>query len=138
MKWINHAKYFSIICTGRHADTPLFMYTKDDDDLEYIKNSISCGWGDKYLYKLSDINKINPMETISRMDDLLDDIEQYYPEDTWLTLRIYDRNMDCIYEVSESCENGYGEVRDIIIDFLKTGEYRSVKTCYANGTFEWK
>ena len=136
MKWINRAKYFSIICTGRHSDSSLFMYTKDDVDLKYTK--IPSGWGDAYCYKLSDIDKIDSIETIFRMDDLLDDIEEYYPEDTWLTLRIYDKDLQCIYEVSESCENGYGEVRDIIVDFLKTGEYRSVKTCYADGTFEWK
>ena len=136
MKWINRAKYFSIIGTGRHSDTSLFMYTKDDIDLEYTK--IPSDWGDAYCYKLSDINKIDSIETISRMYDLLDDIRQYYPEDTWLTLRIYDKDLECIYEVSESCENGYSEVLDIIVDFLKTGEYRSVKTCYADGTFEWK
>lgn len=136
MKWIDRAKYFSIICTGRHSDSPLFMHTKDDIDLEYKR--IPGDWGNENCYKLSDIDKVNCIETVSRMDDLLDDIEQYYPEDTWLTLRIYDRNMKRIYEVSESCENDYGEVRDIIVDFLKTGEYRSVKTCYADGGFEWK
>lgn len=136
MKWINRAKYFSIICTGRHADSPLFMYTKDSIDLEYTRTP--GDWGTEYRYKLSDIDKIDYIETISRMDNLLDDIEQYYPEDTWLTLRIYNKDFERIYEVSESCENGYGEVRDIIVDFLKTGEYRSVKTCYADGSFEWK
>lgn len=136
MKWIDRAKYFSIICTGRHSDSPLFMYTKDSIDLEYKR--IPGDWGNENCYKLSDIDKVNCIETVSRMDELLDDIEQYYPEDTWLTLRIYDRNMERIYEVSESCENDYGEVRDIIVDFLKTGEYRSVKTCCADGGFEWK
>ena len=136
MKWINRAKYFSITCTGRHSDTPLFMYTKGDVDLEHTK--IPSSWGAAYCYKLSDIDKVDYIEPISRMDDLLDDIEQYYPEDTWLTLRIYDKDLECIYKVSESCEDDYGEVRETIVDFLKTGEYQSVKTCYYDGTFEWK
>lgn len=124
MKCISRAKYFSIIGKGRHSDSPLVMYTKDSIDLEYKR--IPGDWGNENCYRLSDIDKISWIETISRMDDLLDDIEQHYPEDTWLTLRIYDKNMKCIYEVSDSCENDYGEVRDIIVDFLK------------NGTFVWK
>lgn len=120
MKWINQAEYFSIVCTGRHSNCPLFMYTEGDVDLEYTR--ISGCWGYENCYKLADIDKVNCIETVSRMDDLLDDVEQDYPEDTWLTLRIYDRNMECLYEVSESCENDYGEVRDIVVDFLKTGK----------------
>lgn len=138
MKWINRAKYFSIICTGRHSDTCCVLYTKDNTDLEFIKNDNPYAWGTEFLYKISDVDKIDAPYTINRLDELLDDIEEYYPEDTWLTLRIYDKDLECIYEVSESCEDNYGNVKEIVADFLKTGEYQSVKTCYADGTFEWK
>lgn len=119
MKCVNRAKYFSIVCTGRHSSCPLFMDTKGDVSLEYTR--VPGCWGDENCYKLVDIDRVDCFETVIRMDDLLDDLEQYYPEDTWLTLRIYDKDMECIYEVSETCENDYGEVRDIIVDFLKTG-----------------
>lgn len=123
----SHAKYFSIICTGRHSDTCCTLYTKDNTNLEFIKKDDLYSFGTKFLYKISDIDKINIPYTMCRLDELLDDIEEYYPEDTWLTLQIYDKDLECIYNVSESCENGYGEVRDIIFDFFKTGEYQSVK-----------
>lgn len=134
MKWINQAKYFSIICTGRHANTPCFMYTKDDKDIDFVKQLDD---GNEYLYRLEDIRKINPSETMSRINDLLDDIEEYYPEDTWLTLKIYNKDFKCIYEKSESCECGYGTAKDIVSDFLKTGEYKSEKICYVSGYSYW-
>lgn len=136
MKWINQAKYFSIDVMGRHAICPCFMYCKSEyheTELSYIKLPNN----ERILYKLSDIHKVNANEMMGRIDDLLEDTEEYYPEDTWLTLRIYNKDFEIIYEKSDSSEVEYGTARDIVREFLQTGEYRSEKMIYLFGDSYW-
>ena len=136
MKWLNQDKYFSIDVMGRHSICSCSISLKegyDKTDMPFIV----VPYNERDLYKISDVSKVDVAETMYNIDNLLADTEEYYPEDTWLTLRIYNKDFEVIYEKSESCECDYDNAREIIKEFLETGEYCSEKICFADGYSYW-
>lgn len=120
--YMDNIDYFSIDCAGdRGSPVSCKMAIKQGVNKSFLQFSLKLEKG-HLKYPIQYLKYIDAVKTLSNIYDVLDDLEERYPNDTWLEINLYDEYGEPVFSLSDHSENGYALVMDKISRFLLSGD----------------
>lgn len=120
--YMDNINYFSIDCAGDRGNlVSCKMTIKQGVNKSFLRFSSKLEKG-HLKYPIQYLKYIDVVKTLSNIYDVLDDLEERYPNDTWLKISLYDEYGEPVFSLSDHSENGYVLVIDKISRFLLSGD----------------
>ena len=114
----DNAYYFSIDIQERRAH-----YSTMVPDMDYVTR-ISEGYGTYFLFEVLG-SGADPVLFDMRLNDMLSEAEERYPERTCLSLTFFDEAFNVVEDYGGTSDNGYYcigldmDMRDVVRDFIR-------------------